>query len=176
MSHQRLIFQLPSCSRFLRCRPPFSPNYSLAYSTCTQSAEKDNIVQPSTADTPSSFESNNSESSNSFSGLLAKNAHNSAGPRSPAMQKDPIVPKPLPPHHSDTRFFRYSDQRTSSSKRVVLQYANTVGSANWLASQIKGSVLGMDLEWRPYGEVNVSLVQICDEDTILLIHLTTMKG
>jgi hypothetical protein len=126
--------------------------------------------------TSSSFDGDNPELPDSSSGLLIEKAPSSAETGIPATQKDSVVPKPLPPYHSDTHFFRYSDQRTSSSKRVALHYANTIGSANWLASQIKGTILGMDLEWRPYGDINVSLVQICDEHTILLIHLAAMKG
>jgi hypothetical protein len=34
----------------------------------------------------------------------------------------------------------------------------------------------MDLEWRPQGKTNVSLVQICDENMILLVHICNMKG
>lgn len=34
----------------------------------------------------------------------------------------------------------------------------------------------MDLEWKPQGKTNVSLVQICDENVIILIHICNMKG
>jgi hypothetical protein len=95
---------------------------------------------------------------------------------SPKPQTVGIVPLPSLPFHSNSGFFHYHDQRTSSNKSPQLLYANTIGSANYQLSRIKGKVLGLDLEWRVQRPINVSLVQICDEDTILLLHLTTMKG
>jgi hypothetical protein len=95
---------------------------------------------------------------------------------SATVKPKPLVPLPRPSNPTATRFFRYSDQRTSSGSPVTLRFANTVQSANWLASKIKGNVLGLDLEWKSWGTMNVSLVQICDEETILLVHIAQMKG
>lgn len=88
----------------------------------------------------------------------------------------PLVSPPLQPHHSRSRFFQYMDQRTSSNTPVTMHYTKSIVQANWLVSQIKGRVVGMDLEWKPQGKTNVSLVQICDENMILLIHVCNMKG
>jgi hypothetical protein len=90
----------------------------------------------------------------------------------------PLVPlPPLQPYTSRAKFFEYSDQRTSSTGgRVISTYTKSVVQANALVSRIKGPVIGMDLEWRPQGNVNVSLVQICDENEILLIHICNMRG
>ena len=90
----------------------------------------------------------------------------------------PLVPlPPLLPYPSRANFFEYADQRTASTgSRVISTYTKSVVQANALVSQIKGPVIGMDLEWRPQGEVNVSLVQICDENQILLIHICNMQG
>lgn len=93
----------------------------------------------------------------------------------------PYVPlvslPPLQPYSSNAKFFQYMDQRTSTpGGRVISRYTASVVQANALVSQIKGPVIGFDLEWRPHGAVNVSLVQICDEDQILLIHICNMKG
>jgi hypothetical protein len=95
---------------------------------------------------------------------------------SPKPEKAGLVPLPSHPCHSDSAFFQYYDQRTSSNQSPQLEYANTVGSANWLLRRIKGRVIGLDLEWRVQGPVNISLVQVCDEHTILLLHLAPMKG
>ena len=58
-----------------------------------------------------------------------------------------------------------------------MKYTRDFDLAEQLVSRIQGNVLGMDLEWRPYRiPVCVDLVQICDENTILLIHLTCMNG
>lgn len=94
----------------------------------------------------------------------------------PKPENGRLVPLPSHPHHSNSSFFQYYDQRTSSNKSPQLEYANTIGSANYLLRRIKGRVLGLDLEWRAHGPVNVSLVQVCDEDTVLLLHLAPMKG
>jgi hypothetical protein len=93
----------------------------------------------------------------------------------------PTVPlvslPPYRPYTSRTKFFQYFDQRTSTpGQRVLLTYTKSLVQANALVSQIKGPVIGFDLEWRPLGKVNVSLVQICDENRILLIHICNMKG
>jgi hypothetical protein len=88
----------------------------------------------------------------------------------------PLVSPPLQPQHSRSRFFQYMDQRTSSNTPVTMHYTKSIVQANWLVSQIKGTVVGMDLEWKPQGKTNVSLVQICDENMILLIHICNMKG
>jgi len=95
---------------------------------------------------------------------------------SPTPENVGIVPLPSIPFHSTSLFFQYYAQRTSSDKSPELLYANSIGSANYQLSRIEGKVLGLDLEWRVQGPVNVSLVQICDEHKILLLHLTTMKG
>lgn len=92
------------------------------------------------------------------------------------MPPKPLVPLPRPPSPTTTRFFRYTNYCTSSNKPVTVRFANTVGSANWLVSNMTGKVLGFDLEWMPNCPVNVSLVQICDEENILLLHLSQMKG
>jgi len=94
----------------------------------------------------------------------------------PKPEKVSLVPLPSYPYHSESVFFQYYDQRTSLNKSPQLEYANTVGSANYLLRRIKGRVLGLDLEWRVQGPINVSLLQVCDEHTILLLHLTPMKG
>lgn len=57
-----------------------------------------------------------------------------------------------------------------------MKYTNQIGTADWLISTLKGDVFGMDLEWDPWMTMDVSLVQICDEETILLIHTAPMKG
>ena len=109
----------------------------------------------------------------------------SASPRSaeiPEVVSLPNIPKrglvslPSIPFPSQSIFFHYYDQRTSADKAPELLYANTIGSANYRLSQIKGKVLGLDLEWRVQGPVNVSLIQICDEHSIVLLHLANMKG
>jgi len=56
----------------------------------------------------------------------------------------------------------------------VLRYAKNYDFADWLVTTLKGDVLALDLEWRIEGPVNVCLVQICDENNILLIHLAAM--
>jgi len=88
----------------------------------------------------------------------------------------PLVSPPLQPYHSRSHFFQFMDQRTSSNTPVTMHYTKSIVQANWLVSQIKGRVIGMDLEWNPQGKINVSLVQICDENMILLIHICNMKG
>lgn len=35
---------------------------------------------------------------------------------------------------------------------------------------------GLDLEWNPFVRMDVSLVQICDEENVLLIHTAPMGG
>ena len=95
---------------------------------------------------------------------------------SPTPENVGIVPLPAIPFQSSSVFFQYYAQRTSLDKPPELLYASSIGSANYQLSRMKGQVLGLDLEWRVQGPVNVSLVQICDEHTILLLHLTTMKG
>ena len=88
----------------------------------------------------------------------------------------PLVSPPRQPCHSRNHFFQYMDQRTLSNTPVTMHYTKSTVQANWLVSQIKGKVVGMDLEWRPQGKTNVSLIQICDENLILLIHICNMKG
>lgn len=80
----------------------------------------------------------------------------------------------LPRFHSKNDYWDYQDQYTSSKSRPVLRYAKTYDFANWLVTTLKGDVIGMDLEWIVGGPVNVSLVQLCDENSILLIHLAAM--
>jgi len=80
----------------------------------------------------------------------------------------------LPRFHSKNDYWDYQDQYTSSKSRPVLRYAKTYDFANWLVTTLKGKVIGMDLEWIVRGPVNVSLVQLCDENSILLIHLAAM--
>jgi hypothetical protein len=88
-----------------------------------------------------------------------------------------LVPLPSTPVQSGTRFWNYFDQRTSSQKCVMRRYTKDYDLAERLVSGITGKVLGMDLEWQPYGkQVTVDLIQICDENTILLIHTVDMNG
>lgn len=86
------------------------------------------------------------------------------------------VPLPCIPFPSSSVYFQYYAQRTSLDKAPELLYASSIGTANYQLSRMKGQVLGLDLEWRVQGPVNVSLVQICDEHKIILLHLATMKG
>jgi hypothetical protein len=72
-------------------------------------------------------------------------------------------------------FWSYQEQYTSSKLRPVLRYTKNYEFANWLVTTLKGQVLGLDLEWKSEGPVNVCLVQICDEKSILLIHLSAME-
>lgn len=96
---------------------------------------------------------------------------------SPKPENVGIVPLPSIPGPSSSSFFQYYAQSTSSDDPPALLYANSIGTANYqLSRKLKGKVLGLDLEWRVQGPVNVSLVQICDEHTIILLHLATMKG
>ena len=57
-----------------------------------------------------------------------------------------------------------------------MKYTARDSTADWLISTLKGDVFGMDLEWKPFMRMDVSLVQICDEDTVLLIHTAPMEG
>lgn len=87
------------------------------------------------------------------------------------------VPVPSTPVQSEKRFWNYFDQRTSSHKCVRRRYTKDYDLTERLVSEIKGKVLGLDLEWNPFGkEMTVDLIQICDENTILLIHTVDMDG
>jgi hypothetical protein len=69
----------------------------------------------------------------------------------------------------------------------AVAYITTPDEANDLVSCLKGDVFGFDLEWPPtekhwdgnlkkyyFGQGRTALVQICDRDTILLIHMKNM--
>ena len=83
---------------------------------------------------------------------------------------------PSLPISSKGDFWDYQEQHTSSKIRPVLRYTKNFEFANWLVTTLKGDIIGMDLEWRIEGPVNVCLVQLCDENTILLIHIAAMDG
>jgi len=57
-----------------------------------------------------------------------------------------------------------------------MKYTASPSTADWLISTLKGDVFGMDIEWKAFATVDVSLVQLCDEDTVLLIHTAPMEG
>ena len=88
----------------------------------------------------------------------------------------PLVPLPSPTPRSATRFFRFSDQITSTGKQIRLQYAKTSKSANYRISGLKSAVLGFDMEWRTDSPCGVNLIQICDERNIILIHISEMSA
>jgi len=83
---------------------------------------------------------------------------------------------PSLPISSKGDFWDYQEQYTSSKIRPVLRYTKNFEFANWLVTTLKGDIIGMDLEWRIESPVNVCLVQLCDENTILLIHIAAMDG
>jgi hypothetical protein len=90
-------------------------------------------------------------------------------------QKSPSPLEP-PSDYGINDYWSFEGQRTSKNKPVVIKYARSVGKANFFVSTLKGPFLAMDLEWVPFGPTNVSLVQICDEESIVLIHLSLMRG
>jgi hypothetical protein len=57
-----------------------------------------------------------------------------------------------------------------------MKYTARASTADWLISTLKGDVFGMDLEWNAFARQDVSLVQVCDEETVLLIHTAMMGG
>jgi hypothetical protein len=85
-------------------------------------------------------------------------------------------PLEAPSDYGVNDYWTFEGQRTSENKPIVVKYAQTAEKANYLVSTLKGPVLAMDLEWVPFGPANVSLVQICDEESIVLIHLALMRG
>ena len=111
-------------------------------------------------------------SQSSPSDILAPSISSSS---SDAQSNDAVQPPKEPPRVYDL----YSWSAKSPSTRLVyIQNANT---ANVAISELKATVLGFDLEWRPNfikgnPENPVALVQLASEDTILLIHLTYMSG
>ena len=78
---------------------------------------------------------------------------------------------------SSTRiFWKYTDQYTSTKNRVVLRYTNNLKKRRLVNINVLRPVIAMDLEWRIWGPINVCLIQLCDEHSILLIHLALMRG
>ncbi|KAG8924338.1 hypothetical protein FRC02_010495 [Tulasnella sp. 418] len=63
---------------------------------------------------------------------------------------------------------------------VQLFYATTIEESEKLVDRLAGStVLGFDMEWRPVFQKNVpqrkvALIQLCDDKTILLLHVSAM--
>lgn len=57
--------------------------------------------------------------------------------------------------------------------RVV--YITNAKQLDSMLRQLKPPIIGFDMEWRSFGPLNVSLVQISDASTILLIHLSLMN-
>jgi hypothetical protein len=58
-----------------------------------------------------------------------------------------------------------------------MKYIKDYDEAEKAVSKLTSKVIGFDLEWRPFkGPMSVDLVQICDEETILLIHTVDMDG
>jgi len=84
--------------------------------------------------------------------------------------------KSLFPELASCENWSFQRQRTSSKKSVAMKYTASASTADWLISTLKGDVFGMDIEWKAFATVDVSLVQLCDEDTVLLIHTAPMEG
>jgi hypothetical protein len=87
----------------------------------------------------------------------------------------PLVPLPIPALFSASTFFNYLDQRTTSNSMVDLWYTKSIGQTNYVVSQMKGNVLGFSIEWMKSSCEEVSLVGICDENIILLVHISLMS-
>jgi len=87
-----------------------------------------------------------------------------------------LVPFPSTPRLSNLNYWTYTDQRTSNNTSVRVYYCSNHDVANSFVKKVTGKVLGLDLEWNPWGPINVDLVQVCDEHTIVLIHLTPMNS
>src|SRR5271167_3850117 len=176
MSCQRCIRELFPRVRHSQWRPPIragvlnmKPSHkhqpASEYST---TSHRQPVTQSSPADNLPSFIS---QTSNLIAETITVQAESLE--ITEAVPTVPLVSlPPYSPYISRTKFFQYFDQRTSTpGQRVLSTYTKSLVQANALVSQIKGSVIGFDLEWRSQGKVNVSLVQICDENHILLIHI-----
>jgi hypothetical protein len=175
---KRCIRQLFLCRHFPRWNVPIGPaTFHINSSQCTKSYSSNTkpffVQSPLIDDLPSLLDTLDSDTTSVSETLTVQTEKVEI---TQANSNIPLVSRPLEPFGSKSKFFQYKDQRTSSNNRVLSTYTTSTVQANFLLSQIKGPVIGMDLEWRSQSKMNVSLVQICDEDQVLLIHICKMKG
>lgn len=75
-------------------------------------------------------------------------------------------------------FFSYTNYEHIHVKRKEpkLIYCSEATHADAVAMILSRSkVLGFDMEWRPFGPANTALIQLCNQSTIALIHVSKIK-
>jgi hypothetical protein len=106
----------------------------------------------------------------------------------PSNEAPPSKPKPKSrsrPKLDDPSIEYFNYLKVSNPPAVV--YTTDPDEVNDLIGCLKGDVFGFDLEWPPmvktydkkakaikFGQGKTALIQICDRDTVLLIHMKTM--
>jgi len=86
------------------------------------------------------------------------------------------VPPPQPPYRNNGKHFSYTHQRIPGRKRVLSTYTTSLDRAEALVAQLQGKVYGLDLEWKPNTKGRVDVVQVCDEEQVLILHVCHMEG
>jgi len=93
-----------------------------------------------------------------------------------SMDKEWWVPPPQPPYRNNGKHFSYVHQRIPGGKRVLSTYTTSLDRAEALVAQLRGKVYGLDLEWKPNTKGRVDVVQVCDENQVLILHVCHMEG
>ncbi|ODN98166.1 hypothetical protein I350_07812 [Cryptococcus amylolentus CBS 6273] len=107
-------------------------------------------------------------------------AETEIAPLPPVQPLVPVFSLPADPDPS-LPLFTYKD----SSTPYTIKYTKSAVEANALVDTLKGNIIGFDMEWPIWGKKEwdpverrynpqqgkTALVQLCDEETVILIHL-----
>ena len=84
------------------------------------------------------------------------------------------------PLQRSLQYWSILDHRASNGKIPFIHYSTEVDKANADLNELQGDVLGFDIEWPintwRYQRNPTSLVQLCDSERIVLIHIAKMGG
>ncbi|KAG5513922.1 hypothetical protein PMAC_000544 [Pneumocystis sp. 'macacae'] len=73
------------------------------------------------------------------------------------------------------RYWSYLDIKDSKGNpQAKIYYVFKLSEVKNAVSLLKGPYLGFDMEWKPYGDSKVAIIQLSDANSIVLFHLSLM--